>query len=143
MLFTNSLHRRLRTRRQQLWATRPVAQKAAWVKWFSALRLTSANKPLQQTINQLQEQLEQMQQQRITNSTRPSPELFDIKRSLDQQLRTVMDGAASNREQTLVNCSRLAESINNLLGLIKTFERWHADINVLPDAQPPDARTTQ
>lgn len=86
---------------------------------------------LQQTINQLQEQLEQMQQQRDNEQHAAQSELSDIKRSLDQQLRTVMDGAAGNREQTLVNCSRLAESINNLLGLIKTFERWHADMNVL------------
>ena len=87
---------------------------------------------LQQTINQLQEQLEQMQLQRDNEQHAAQSELSDIKRSLDQQLRTVMDGAAGNREQTLVNCSRLAESINNLLGLIKTFERWHADMNVLP-----------
>ena len=86
---------------------------------------------LQQTINQLQEQLEQMQLQRDNEQHAAQSELSDIKRSLDQQLRTVMDGAAGNREQTLVNCSRLAESINNLLGLIKTFERWHADMNVL------------
>jgi len=58
-------------------------------------------------------------------------ELSHLRESLEQQLQHVQSGAAGTREQALVACNQLAESITKLLGLIKTFERWHADMNVL------------
>ena len=86
---------------------------------------------LLQSMNDLQQQLEQLHQLRDDEQRSAQSELSDLRQNLDRQLRDVMSGAAGNKEQTLVNCNRLAESINSLLNLIKTFERWHADMNVL------------
>lgn len=86
---------------------------------------------LQQSLAELRQQLDVLHQQRDQEQSSAQSELAELKRSLDRQLLDVQSGAAENREQTLVNCGRLADSINNLLGLIKTFERWHADMNVL------------
>ncbi len=86
---------------------------------------------LQQSLAELRQQLDVLHQQRDQDQSSAQSELAELKRSLDRQLLDVQSGAAENREQTLVNCGRLADSINNLLGLIKTFERWHADMNVL------------
>ena len=43
---------------------------------------------------------------------------------LKQQYSEIKSGAMGN-------CTSLASEISTLLGLIKTFERWHADMNVL------------
>ncbi|HET8870052.1 MAG TPA: methyl-accepting chemotaxis protein, partial [Aquabacterium sp.] len=86
---------------------------------------------LQQRVNDLEGQLAQLLQEREQQQSAAQSELAELKRSLDRQLHEVQSGAQGSKEQTLANCSRLAASINNLLGLIKTFERWHADMNVL------------
>jgi hypothetical protein len=38
---------------------------------------------------------------------------------------------ANGRGQAMGSCNTLAEEVAALLGLVKTFERWHADMNVL------------
>ena len=86
---------------------------------------------LHKTIADLQQQLDQLQQVRHQEQSAARSELSELKRGLDQQMRDVINGAAGSKEQTLGNCNRLADSIDHLLGLIKTFERWHADMNVL------------
>lgn len=86
---------------------------------------------LQQAIAELRQEIDQLHQARQQEQAAAQGELSSLRHSLEQQLHDLESGAAGNREQTLVNCSRLATSINNLLGLIKTFERWHADMNVL------------
>ncbi|MDE2433765.1 MAG: chemotaxis protein [Burkholderiales bacterium] len=86
---------------------------------------------LLQRIADLEEQMAQLLQQRQQEQSAAQGELAELKRSLDRQLHEVQSGAQGSKEQTLANCGRLATSINNLLGLIKTFERWHADMNVL------------
>ncbi|MDE2401402.1 MAG: chemotaxis protein [Burkholderiales bacterium] len=91
----------------------------------------ASEKALRDTIAGLQQQLEQQQQSLTEEQAAARSELTQLKQGLDQQLREVSDGAAGSKEQTLLNCSRLADSISKLLNLIKTFERWHADMNVL------------
>jgi methyl-accepting chemotaxis protein len=58
-------------------------------------------------------------------------ELDQVKRDLQQQLHHIQSGADSSKDKTLSNSLRLADSIDKLLGLIKTFERWHTDMNGL------------
>jgi hypothetical protein len=58
-------------------------------------------------------------------------ETAELRRALESQLREALNGAMGTKEQTLANCNRLAMSIEQLLNLIKTFERWHADMSVL------------
>ncbi len=111
------------------WRARQAALKQGEV--VSRAEADAREQALQQTVAELRQQLDELHQQRDQEQSSAQSQLADLKRSLDRQLQDVQSGAAENREQTLVNCGRLADSINNLLGLIKTFERWHADMNVL------------
>jgi methyl-accepting chemotaxis protein len=86
---------------------------------------------LQQRMDMLQLELDQQRSQLSQEQASAHAELDQIKRDLGQQLRQVSNGATDNKAQTLGNCGRLATSIDRLLGLIKTFERWHADMNML------------
>lgn len=58
-------------------------------------------------------------------------QLSSLRSELEQQLHQVQSGASLTREQAIRTCNQLAEAVDKLMGLIKTFERWHADMNVL------------
>ncbi len=76
---------------------------------------------------QLQEQLQASQQQDSDAHT----QLAQMRSDLEEQLHQVHNGATLTREQALQTCQQLATAIDKLMGLIKTFERWHADMSVL------------
>ncbi|HET8869567.1 MAG TPA: methyl-accepting chemotaxis protein [Aquabacterium sp.] len=86
---------------------------------------------LQHTIEELRQELDQHQRRLHEEQSSAKSEMSQLKQGLDRQLREVQAMASGSKEQTLVNCNRLADSIEKLLTLIKTFERWHADMNVL------------
>lgn len=86
---------------------------------------------LQGAIAELQDQVEQQHQLLNQEQSTARAELTQLQRSLDQQMRELVNGMTGCKEQSLNNCNRLAGSIDNLLSLIKTFERWHADMSVL------------
>jgi uncharacterized membrane protein YccC len=76
---------------------------------------------------ELQEHVQLLEQERRAGQALQS----QLQRQHETALRQLMSGVTSNKEETLVSCERLADSIDKLLSLIKTFERWHADMNVL------------
>jgi methyl-accepting chemotaxis protein len=76
---------------------------------------------------QLQDQENSLQQQDL----QAQAQLAHMRAGLEEQLQRVQSGNALSREQALAACNHLADAIDKLLGLIKTFERWHADMNVL------------
>ncbi|NBD19762.1 chemotaxis protein [Aquabacterium fontiphilum] len=82
-------------------------------------------------ISELEGELREHQQTLESRHATSQAELAQLRDNLEQQLQHVQSGAAGTREQALVACNQLAESITKLLGLIKTFERWHADMSVL------------
>ncbi len=86
---------------------------------------------LQHTVQELREELDQHQRRLHDEQSTAKSEMSQLKQGLDRQLREVQAMASGSKEQTLGNCNRLADSIEKLLTLIKTFERWHADMNVL------------
>jgi len=86
---------------------------------------------LQGAIAELQDQVEQQHQLLNQEQSTARAELTQLQQTLDQQMRELVNGMTGCKEQSLNNCNRLAGSIDNLLSLIKTFERWHADMNVL------------
>lgn len=86
---------------------------------------------LQGAIAELQDQVEQQHQLLNQEQSTARAELMQLQQTLDQQMRELVSGMTGCKEQSLSNCNRLAGSIDNLLSLIKTFERWHADMNVL------------
>lgn len=86
---------------------------------------------LQGAIAELHDQVEQQHQLLNQEQSTARAELTQLQQTLDQQMRELVNGMTGCKEQSLSNCNRLAGSIDNLLSLIKTFERWHADMNVL------------
>ncbi|RTL33882.1 MAG: chemotaxis protein [Burkholderiales bacterium] len=113
----------------------------AWLHHQRALKLRGEVVPaaeaqareaaLQGAIEELRQELDQHQRRLHDEQRHAQSEMSQLKQGLDRQLREVQSIAAGSKEQTLVNCNRLADSIEKLLSLIKTFERWHADMNVL------------
>lgn len=82
----------------------------------------------------MQEQQEDLEKHR--------QELDDERRTAEQQLRQMREENAHSLSQlqaqnaesvsrALDNCDASQETIANLLGLMRTFERWHDDMNVL------------
>jgi hypothetical protein len=86
---------------------------------------------LQQSVVQLRHELDQHRQLMGQEQAAAQSELEQVRQSLDEQLHGLISSTSGSKSQTLGNCERLATSIDRLLGLIKTFERWHADMNVL------------
>ncbi len=86
---------------------------------------------LQSAIAELQDQVEQQHQLLNQEQSTARAELTQLQQTLDQQMRELVSGMTGCKEQSLSNCNRLAGSIDNLLSLIRTFERWHADMSVL------------
>ena len=57
--------------------------------------------------------------------------LVQMQREHDQLLRDVGTRVAEVKTSALRNCDSLAGEIHQLLGVVKTFERWHAEMNTL------------
>jgi len=93
--------------------------------------LDRCEQDLQQALVDRDCQLQEQQQSREGEQAAARSELEGLKQGLELQLRESVEAAANGSAQSLLNCQRLTDSIEGLLGLIKTFERWHADMSVL------------
>jgi methyl-accepting chemotaxis protein len=60
-----------------------------------------------------------------------SAQMAQMQRDHEQLLRGMGDRVSEAKVKALRNCDSLAGEINQLLGLVKTFERWHAEMNTL------------
>ena len=58
-------------------------------------------------------------------------QLEKLQREHERALRDLMSSTQESRTRTLKSCEVLGEAVSQLLGLIKTFERWHAEMNTL------------
>lgn len=82
----------------------------------------------------MQQQHEEIEQHRLLLEQEESANLASLRRlqeEHEQLLGNLADRSSDTRTKAMANCDYLAETIDHLLGLIKTFERWHADMNVL------------
>jgi len=57
--------------------------------------------------------------------------MSQMQREHDALLRQVGDRVADVKSKALRNCDSLAGEITQLLGVVKTFERWHEEMNTL------------
>ncbi len=78
----------------------------------------------QQNIDAHQQELEA---QRRDNDLR----LVHTQRETEQVVAQLSSRNSESMARVLENCDASQETIGNLLGLMRTFERWHDDMNVL------------
>jgi len=85
---------------------------------------------LQEALAQLQAQSDQHQwreQEILDNATELSRALDEHK----QLLSEIQENFSEINGQALVECDAFGSGVGSLLGLVKTFERWHSDMNNL------------
>ena len=58
-------------------------------------------------------------------------EMTRLTRQHEQMMRQAAEAAAAMRTQALTHCASLGNEIQQLLGVVRTFERWHAEMNTL------------
>ncbi|MES2088932.1 MAG: methyl-accepting chemotaxis protein [Pseudomonadota bacterium] len=92
-----------------------------------------AHDQAQQHRLEAQQSLHNDQQQSLVEAqaAQLGAQLEQLQRQHEQALRDVMASTQEARDRTLRSCEVLGDAINQLLGLIKTFERWHAEMNTL------------
>ena len=86
---------------------------------------------LQQEIETLHQQIEQDQQSIEDEKSASQSDTLRLQDDHELLLRQLNQQYAEIKSGAMGNCTSLASEISTLLGLIKTFERWHADMNVL------------
>lgn len=86
---------------------------------------------LLQEIETLQQQIEQDQQSIEDEKNASQSDMLHLQEDHEQLLGQLKQQYSEIKSGAMGNCTSLASEISTLLGLIKTFERWHADMNVL------------
>lgn len=85
----------------------------------------------QTQIAALQTQLQEQEAAAALEGSDARNDLAELRHGLEAQLQQMQSGAELTREQALQASNQLSHAIEQLMGLIKTFERWHEDMNVL------------
>ena len=110
------------------WLARRRAAKAEAARVLAVGELEQAS---QDSLAELQQQLEEMRhtadQERASIEARAQEE----HRTLEQTLHRITESAQSLKGRALQGCDRLGLTIEQLLGLIETFERWNGELNQL------------
>jgi len=86
---------------------------------------------MEQVIAELEDRLEQYQQLLEQEASAGQSRLEQAQQELADQLRQLDCENSETKGKTLDNCNALGQAIEKLLGLAKTFERWHSDMNAL------------
>jgi len=84
-----------------------------------------------QIVEDLQENIAQHQQMLEDEMNANSAVICQMREEHEQLVRQLTSTSADSKLKVMDNCNSLAETIEHLLGLMKTFERWHADMNRL------------
>ncbi len=91
----------------------------------------AAEQSLHYVIQELEEQKKQEQQEWAREQDRCKAQICRLQEDHTQRFQQVAAQNLETKAKAVENCDLLALTINKLLDLIKTFERWHADMNVL------------
>ncbi len=86
---------------------------------------------LQAEIDALQSEQRTQHQQLMWTQQGAQAELSHLRRHFEDQMALAQSGVTESHERILLASQQLADAIDKLLGLIKTFERWHADMSEL------------
>ena len=102
----------------------PPAAAAHDVQRFEAADSTAAVRAAEEELRTQQADFARQRKER-------DGQMAQMQREHDQLLRDVGARVAEVKGAALRNCDSLAGEINQLLGVVKTFERWHAEMNTL------------
>ena len=91
----------------------------------------TAEQNLQQAIRELEHRLGQHQQLLTQEANAAQAQLQQLQQEQAKVLRQLDSENSQTKDKTLDNCNALGQAIDKLLGLAKTFERWHADMSAL------------
>ncbi len=83
------------------------------------------------TVADLQKKLEQQVLSSTAELEAAEARTYEQSRALEEQLKTATQGAEALKVRTLDACDRLGSTIDRLLGVIETFERWNEELNQL------------
>jgi methyl-accepting chemotaxis protein len=86
---------------------------------------------LRRCIAELQAHHESERERVATDQAAWQAQMNQLQRDHHGVLQQLMGRAEDTKGRTLKSCESLEEAINQLHGLIKTFERWHAEMNTL------------
>ena len=95
--------------------------------------LREAHAESQSAIAQLQDELAQLRASAQQEHTRLTTQLLESRSRHEQALAQARGGAQSIRGQALQGCDSLAATIDRLMGLAGTFERWNDELTQLLD----------
>lgn len=111
------------------WHAHKLKQSMACMMPIEQAELVEQN--LLQEIETLQQQIEQDQQSIEDEKNASQSDMLRLQEDHEQLLGQLKQQYSEIKSGAMGNCTSLASEISTLLGLIKTFERWHADMNVL------------
>lgn len=111
------------------WHAHKLKQAMACMMPIEQAELVEQN--LLQEIETLQQQIEQDQQSIEDEKSASQSDTLRLQDDHEQLLGQLKQQYSEIKSGAMGNCTSLASEISTLLGLIKTFERWHADMNVL------------
>lgn len=91
----------------------------------------AAERNLQHVIEDLQQIIARHQQSLEHEKYAADIQNDRLKEDHRQLLTRLAERHSGARAKAFEDCDFLADTLDKLLGLVKTFERWHADMNVL------------
>jgi methyl-accepting chemotaxis protein len=94
-------------------------------------QIASLEQSTQQMIVELQDSIAQHQATFELERNESDHRLAQMQHDHEKMIGQMAKGNAENIERAIASCDGSAQTISMLLGLIKTFERWHDDMNVL------------
>jgi len=83
------------------------------------------------TVAELHQQLGDLTRSAAQDRAVLEASAHEQQRTHQQMLRSVSSGVQTVKSHALEGCDRLGGTIDKLLGLIETFERWNAELNQL------------
>ncbi len=112
-----------------LWFARRGAKRSAHAAMQAAAH--AAETAAQASLVELQEQLDEMRHASDQEIAATEARAQEQLRAHQQAAHRMSQGSQSMKGQALQDCDRLGHTIDRLLGLIETFERWNDELNQL------------
>ena len=106
------------------WRARGASAPAAEVQRFEVVDPSAAVRAAEDELRAKQAEFERQRKDGAAQMTQ-------MQREHDQLLRDMGERVGEVKAKALRNCDSLAGEIHQLLGVVKTFERWHAEMNTL------------